>query len=141
MTPSLDILALTLLAFIALIVIFLRLRFPADELATVEGDSDIFYRQHESDPATMALPVTGLSEGALFTAGDGYLPASITQLLLAKDEDAGGDADAAGLAAGLHPVPKTSADKTFIRITWALTLFILLLGLTFLLIWLLSLIE
>lgn len=140
MTPSLDILALTLLAFIALIVIFLRLHFPADEPTTTEGESEIFYRQHESDPAAMALPITGLSEGSLWAASNGYLPASISQLLQDKDECVGDDADAAGLAAGLHPAPPTSADKTLIRLTWTLTLFVLLLGLTFLLIWLLSLI-
>ncbi len=135
MSPYLDLLALTLLALFALIAIFLHLRFYREDGAAVPGDESFSEQQH-FDPAQMRLPLTGL-DGNLFD-GDGYVPAPINRLLWRKVDEAPEDADAAGLDAVLQPSPAARPDKPALRLTWTVTTFVVLLGLVFLLLQMLS---
>jgi len=136
MKPSIDFLALALLALTALIVIFLRLQSADDEeVVRMVEEEDAFYRQKAIDPASRELPVAGLSEEAFWKTG--YLPADITRLLLPHANQSQDDAPA-GLEAALRPGPKTSADSIARNLSWTATAFVVLLGLIFLLLWMLS---
>ncbi len=140
MAPSIDFLALALLALIALIAIFLRLRFVDDEMleSFTEREQTLLYRQQQYDPAHSPLPLTGLGEDVVW--GEGYLPAAINRWLLARLDAEAGDDDAAGLDAVLHPGPKIAPDRGGLRLMWTAAAFVILLGLIFLLLWMLTLI-
>ncbi len=112
--------------------IFLRLRFRDDETSET---MQIFYRQQKFDPASMDMPVTGLREGSFFIEGNGYLPPEINHLFA---DAVGGEDDSSGLAAALSPRLKPIPDKTALRLVWIVTAFVILLGLTFLLLWMLT---
>ncbi len=135
MSASIDILALTLLAVIALIAIFLRLRFPGETTESGE-EEDLLYQQERYDPGRMTLPLTGLDAGALLVTGAGYLPAGLRRLLSAREDE--GDPEATGLAAALHPGAKEVDDKAALRLSWTISAFVILLGLFFLLLWMLT---
>ena len=140
MKPSIDFLALALLALTALIAIFLRLRSSDDETGVTTETAEeetLFYRQKALDPLSMKTPVAGLGEGAFWGSGDGYLPADILQLLQPRADEPEDDA-ASGLASALAPSPKTSRDKSTQYLAWTITAFVILLGLIFLLLWMLS---
>ncbi len=135
MSASIDILALTLLAVIALIAIFLQLRFPRETTGPGE-EEEFLYQQRRYDPGRMTLPLTGLNEGSSLVAGAGYLPAGLRRLLSALgDED---EPEATGLAAAMHPGAKEVDDRATLRLSWTISAFVILLGLFFLLLWMLT---
>jgi len=136
MSISPDALALTLLALFFLIAIFLSLRFHEEDAAAAH-DNETFPDQQRLDPAQMSLPLTGLDED-IIAGENGYLPAPLTRLLWRKVDEQAEDADAAGLSAALQPGPAVRPANHALRLTWTVTTFVVLLGLVFLLLQMLS---
>ena len=137
MTPSLDFLALALLVLAALIAIVFRFLFHDADRGEAFVGEDVFDHQRRYDPAGMELPVTGLGEGVFFVEGNGYLPPDINRLLTGPAERALQD-DAAGLESALKPGPAPYANENALHLAWAITAFVILLGLIFLLLWMLT---
>jgi hypothetical protein len=140
MPVSVDILALILFGFIAVITFYLHHSSTPGQADLIEQDADVFYQQKQLDPLSMEIPLTGLGEELLFSGGNAFLPAEINRLLLSKAEQDGVDVDAMGLAAAMRPGPKGDVDKQSLRLSWTITAFVILLGLIFLLLWMLTLI-
>ncbi|HFQ95237.1 MAG TPA: hypothetical protein ENK30_01570 [Anaerolineae bacterium] len=132
----LDLLALALIILTAGIALLLRLR--AHESAVLGEDEARFYRQNRTDPTAMRLPLTGL-DAAGSVAGEGaYLPVELEMLLEAKAGAEEDTPEAAGLGLALSPGPKQPADSLSLRVQETLAALSILLGLTFLLFWLIS---
>jgi len=137
MSDPIDILALTLLALTALIAIFLRFRFPEENAAASE-EEEVLYRQKQYDPSRMKPPLTGLGDDASFIGGAGYLPAGVQRLLFAQRDEGRGDVEAMALADIMRPGPKEIDDRATVRLIWTISAFVILLGLFFLLLWMLN---
>ena len=136
---SADILALILLGFIAFIIFFSHSASASLEAKTEEEEGDAIFHQNQFDPTSMNLPLTGLNEEMFFTTDNAFIPAEIKDLLLSKAEQTEIDGDAMGLAAAMRPGPKADTDKNSLHMRWAITSFVVLLGLIFLLLWMLTL--
>jgi hypothetical protein len=128
--PPLDFLALALLVLMALAAILMRLRSAGEDVAATSKrpSADPFYRH---DPVWLPLPLTGLKDA--WPQQKDYLPEDIERLLAQDTPAAPVDEDAAGLETALQPQPQTFASVGVARLSWLLTLSLVLLALFFLL--------
>ncbi len=132
----LDLLALALLVLIASVALLLRLRYggasPSPEEAWLR------YRPEALDPAKQSLPLTALSDAGGVIPGDAYLPAELSLLISAKMSDQVPPTEVGKLAFGLQPTTDAQPVDLAARILWTISGMILVLGLLFLLVWILS---
>ncbi len=139
-TLSPDYLALALLALTAVIALFLRVRFGAGDDASEQkaADDDLFFHQQHLDPRSMRLPLTGLGQDALLRSSAGYLPEEMARLLQEKSSAAGDETT--DLAAMMRLRPRANTDQVMAYFSWTVTVFVVLLGLFFLLLRILALV-
>jgi len=136
---SIDILSLILLSILVFLVIYFRPSTSCADDETKTEENDLFFHQKQLDPTNMELPLTGLNEEIFLPGGNAFLPAQINQLLLGAVEQSAPNTEIAGLAAAMQPGPRPCGDERALRLNWALTIFVILLGLIFLLLWILTL--
>ncbi|HEY81072.1 MAG TPA: hypothetical protein G4O05_08370 [Caldilineae bacterium] len=135
---TLDIFAIALIALMTSVALLIRLRVGAR--ARPAGRDDAIYRPDRHDPVRMTLPLTGLSDPGGLTPPGAYLPSEMEALLKAKGAEAQ-DPARAPLLTGLghqppgdahpHNTPETLTGRIF-------QLGAILLGLVFLLFWLIG---
>jgi hypothetical protein len=89
------------------------------------------------DPgAATALPLTGLSDSGHVNADGAYLPVELVMLFESKESQT--ETETLGLDAALQPTARAQPDALTLRIQQTLVAVVILLGLLFLLIWLIS---
>ncbi len=134
----LDLLALSLLVLIASIALLLRLRYGGASLPN--EDAFLRHRPQQIDPARLPLPLTGLSDAGGFIPGETYLPAEISLLISAKmpAQSPSSESDIDELVSGLHVTTHTQSVDLTARLLWTISGILLVLGLIFLLVWILS---
>lgn len=134
----LDVFAIALIALMTSAALLIRLREGAS--ARPAAREDAVFRPEDSDPGRMSLPLTGLSESGGLAPRGAYLPAEVEALLRAKGAEAR-DAARATLLAGLgHPPPDHARphDAPEAQTGRVIYLGAILLGLVFMLFWLIS---
>ncbi len=132
----LDLLAIALITLIAGVALLMRLRAGKD--ASAAGVEEELYRQDRSDPARMSLPLSGLSDTGGFVTDDAYLPAELEALLETPGAEDAASPETAGLTAALSPAAQSRGDALTARVQEILVALTILLGLTLLLFWLIS---
>jgi len=143
MSLSADLLALILLLLAGALIFFLQARFgeKKETVAEKKDRAEGFFRQEQFDPTRMTLPITGLSRETPITSLGGFLSPVISQPLLNKQgevDDKEANQELTGLfRAELGTLPPDVKGSMF-RLSWISGTAIVLLGLSFILIWLLS---
>lgn len=143
MTLSPDLLALILLLLAGALIFFLLARFSGknETIAAKSEQAENFFQQEQFDPTRMTLPITGLGRETSITSLRGFLSPVFSQQLLSKQGEADDKEENSELAAmlrtGLWALQPDEKDLMF-RLSWISGVVIVLLGLTIILIWLLS---
>jgi len=132
----LDLFAITFLLLAASLAWLLRLR--AGPSTTSSDEEAARAWQTRMDPVMMNLPLSGIDASGHIPSQDAYLPAELTMLLEAKAKNEGIAREAVNLDLALAPAPKVQTDRAFLRLQKTLIALTILLGLTLLLFWLIS---
>ncbi len=132
-----DFLAIALILLSASIALLFRVRSGA---AASLGDEMGFARLDQMDPSVMKLPLSGLNSTGGMTFEGAFLPAELVMLLETKAEvettSEPPETQALSLAMSPSPIPPTNALS--LRLQETLAAFTILLGLVFLLFWLIA---
>jgi len=139
MSLSIDVLALILLGLITIVIIYFRRFLTANQTTlTTQEDANLFIGQHKLDPVNMELPLTGLTDNTFLASGGAFLPVELNSLLLSRLATPAQETESVRLESIMFDRPAPDVPFGLLRLLWAIYAFVILLGLIFLLIWMLS---
>ncbi len=132
---ELDLLAIGVLTLMAGVVLLLRLRGGSAASASTELPPHPLL---QADPMHIPLPMTGLGDGGGLAYEGAYVPLELTLLLASKMDAASLPAEARELATAMQPQVPTASQSLPLQAQSIFTALVILLGLAFLLFWLIS---